>query len=361
MNAPRRVTFPHMGNYWIAFETLVEMLGAEAVVPPKMTRHTLEAGAQESPEFVCVPFKYNMGNFLETLDRGGVDIIAQAGGGCRFGYYGEVQEAILSDLGYEFEMVNLIEATGLVDLVRQIRRVQPSASFALAARALAVAFRQAQAIEAVEEFWRLNAGFEIERGSIDRIAAGFYRDLRRTRTRRAVRALERRTLERLAAVPLDKPADPLRIGVVGELYVLMEPFASCEVERRLVEAGAEVHRFITLTSIITNGLRGRGHVEHALETAGPWVEYHLGADATDSVAKTWELMNRGFDGMVHLKPFGCMPEVSAMSVLQRISREHTFPILFLSLDAQTAEAGVATRIEAFCDMLMMRRRRVVSA
>ena len=50
-------------------------------------------------------------------------------------------------------------------------------------------------------------------------------------------------------------------------------------------------------------------------------------------------MDEGFDGMVHVKPFGCMPEVTAMSALQRISRERTFPILFMSYDVQTSEHG----------------------
>lgn len=357
MSERRRVTFPHLGEYWVAFETLADMLGAEPVVPPKMTLHTLETGAHVSPEFVCVPFKYNMGNFLESLERGGIDVIVQAGGGCRFGYYGEVQEAILSDMGYEFELVNLIEAKSLPRLIHEIRRVQPSATYVQAARALAVAFRQAQAIEAVDEYVRGNVGFEVERGAMDRVVAAFMRELRQTRTLRAVRDVRERALGELASVPVDKPAHPLRVGVVGELYVLMEPFANCGVERKLAEAGVEVHRFITLTSLITHGLAGRKHVRKLLEATGPWVEFHLGADATESVAKTWELMNAGFDGMVHVKPFGCMPEVSAMSALQRISREHVFPILFLSYDAQTAEAGVRTRVEAFCDMLAMRRRR----
>lgn len=361
MTGKRRITFPHMGEYWIAFETLAEMLGAEAVIPPRMTRHTLEAGARVSPEFVCVPFKYNMGNFLETLEGRGADVIVQAGGGCRFGYYGEVQEAILKDMGYDFELVNLIKAESAAQLVREIRRMQPSASYVRAARAVAVAYRQAQAIEAAEDYVRLNIGFEVERGAMDRVLDSFLRDLRKTRTLRAVREVRDRGLAELAAVPIDKPADPLRVGVVGELYVLMEPFANCGVERKLAAAGVEVHRFITGTSLIAQGVGGRKHVRHALEAAGPWVEYHLGADATESVAKTWELMNAGFDGMVHLKPFGCMPEVSAMSALQRISREHTFPILFLSYDAQTAEAGVQTRVQAFCDMLAMRRRRDKSA
>ena len=45
-----------------------------------------------------------------------------------------------------------------------------------------------------------------------------------------------------------------------------------------------------------------------------------------------------------------------MSALQRISRERSFPILFMSYDAQTSETGMMTRIEAFCDMLEMRRK-----
>ena len=46
-----------------------------------------------------MPFKYTLGCFIEALDRG-AEVIVQAGGGCRLGFYGEVQEAILRDLGY---------------------------------------------------------------------------------------------------------------------------------------------------------------------------------------------------------------------------------------------------------------------
>lgn len=352
----RRVTFPHMGEYWVAFETLVTLLGAQAVVPPRMTKHTLEVGAQASPEFVCVPFKYNMGNFIESLESKGVNVIVQAGGGCRFGYYGEVQAAILGDMGYDFEFVNLEKVKSVSTAINEFRRVQPSASSAQVARALVVAFRQAQAIEAVEDFVRKNVGFEVERGAMKSVKDDFLRELRRSRTFLAVERLRRATLARLAAVPLDKPEDPLRVGIVGELYCLMEPFANCDVEMKIAESGVEVHRFVTLSSLVLHGIRGRRHIRSMIDQAGPWVTYHLGADGTESVARTWQLMNQRFDGMVHVKPFGCMPEVSAMSALQRVSREHTFPVLFLSYDAQTAQAGVQTRVEAFCDMLDMRRK-----
>ncbi len=40
-----------------------------------------------------------------------------------------------------------------------------------------------------------------------------------------------RPREALRALPIDKPERPLRVGIVGELYVLMEPFSNMDVER----------------------------------------------------------------------------------------------------------------------------------
>ena len=105
-DARRIMTFPHMGEYHYAIRALADLTGADVLVPPKITRKTIELGAKHSPEFVCVPFKYNLGNFIEALDRG-ANVVVQVGGGCRFSYYAEVQEAILRDLGYEFEFIRL--------------------------------------------------------------------------------------------------------------------------------------------------------------------------------------------------------------------------------------------------------------
>lgn len=351
----RLVTHPHMGAYEIAFRALIEGIGGTPVSPPRMTRHTLELGSRQSPEFVCVPFKYNLGNFIEALDAG-ANVIVQAGGGCRFGYYGEVQEQILRDLGYGFDFIMLTGDWKLSGYIDGFKRIVPGVSHARIARSFALAWVKAKAIESAEDFWRKNLGFERERGAMDAILERFYRELEAASSLREVARVRSETETAVTAVPLDKPEDRLRVGVVGELYVLMEPFSNHHIERRLAEHGVEVHRFVTLTGLIEHGMRGRPHVDKMLRLAGPWVTHHLGADGTESVARTWELMQDGFDGMVHVKPFGCMPEVSAMSALQRIGREHTFPILSISYDAQTAETGIVTRIEAFCDMLAMRRR-----
>lgn len=39
-------------------------------------------------------------------------MLVQFAGPCRLGYYGELQESILRDLGYEFDMLNFATVTG---------------------------------------------------------------------------------------------------------------------------------------------------------------------------------------------------------------------------------------------------------
>ena len=71
-----------------------------------MTKRTIELGAKYSPDFVCAPFKCMMGCYIEALEQG-ANVLIQTGGTCRLGYYGELHEQILKDMGYDFEMFNL--------------------------------------------------------------------------------------------------------------------------------------------------------------------------------------------------------------------------------------------------------------
>jgi predicted nucleotide-binding protein (sugar kinase/HSP70/actin superfamily) len=349
----RIVSFPHMGDYWIGIKALGELLDCDVFIPPPITKRTLELGSRHSPEFVCIPFKYNLGNFIEALDNG-ANFLVQCGGGCRFGYYGEVQEAILRDMGYDFEFVRLMGNIHPIKMYKDFHRINPDLKFWRFLKRFLLAIRMGRALDEVDDFIRKNIGFEVEPGGFEDIAKRLRVEMDETRDMAALKRIHAKALSDCAAVPVKKPERPLRVGVVGELYVLMEPFSNYFLEQELGRRGVEVHRFITITSMITDALNTH-FLRDMIKHASPYLKYHIGADGTESVGRTNKLMKEGFDGMVHLKPFGCMPEVNAMSALQRISREHTFPILFLSYDSQTSETGLHTRLEAFCDMLEMRR------
>ena len=57
------------------------------------------------------------------------------------------------------------------------------------------------------------------------------------------------------------------------------------------------------------------------------------------------------DGLVHVAPFNCTPEIVAQGALVALQREKGTPVLSLSFDEMTGRAGVMTRLEAFVDML----------
>ena len=107
------ISFPHVGDYYYPFSKLLTLLTEqEVIIPPPITKKTLELGTKYAPDTVCIPFKYNLGNFIESLNEG-ANILFTAGGGCRYRYYAEVTETILKDLGYQFTFYKLIKKENL--------------------------------------------------------------------------------------------------------------------------------------------------------------------------------------------------------------------------------------------------------
>ena len=102
-----KLCYPQLGNYDIPIQYFVNNgLHLEYLAPPAMTKRTIELGAKYSPDFVCAPFKCMMGCYIEALEQG-ANVLIQTGGTCRLGYYGELHEQILKDMGYDFDMFNL--------------------------------------------------------------------------------------------------------------------------------------------------------------------------------------------------------------------------------------------------------------
>ena len=88
-----KVTFPHLGNQYVATKVLLEELGVDLVIPPKCSKNTLNIGAKYSPESICLPLKVNMGNYIESISKGANTIVITGScGPCRFGYYSILQK-----------------------------------------------------------------------------------------------------------------------------------------------------------------------------------------------------------------------------------------------------------------------------
>jgi predicted nucleotide-binding protein (sugar kinase/HSP70/actin superfamily) len=350
------LSFPRLGNYHIPIAFFVrKVLQVEVLEPLPMTRRTLEVGAKYSPEFVCVPFKYNLGNFIEALERG-ANVLVQAGGGCRFGYYAEVQEQILRDLGYQFEFINIVPTAKITpwSIYKKFKEINYNLNILRFIYYFYLVFRMTKMMESMEKYIRENGGFATKEKSLITIYQQFLTSLNTTNSWSDLKRKYLRYNRLLKAIELDKPSDYLKIGIIGELYTAMEPFSNCDIETNLISKKIAVTRLTTVTYLVFDKLRNRRQIINA---AGQYATYSLGADGTDNIARAKYFGEHGYDGIIHTKPFACTPEVDAMPILQKISRDYNIPILYLSFDAQTSEEGILTRIEAFYDMVKMRRDR----
>ena len=62
------------------------------------------------------------------------------------------------------------------------------------------------------------------------------------------------------------------------------------------------------------------------------------------------------DGMITVTAFGCGPDSLMVERITRKAKRFNKPLLNLTIDEQTGEAGFITRLEAFVDMLFRKKR-----
>lgn len=348
------VSFPRMSNYHnVIYALLKNTLGnAKIIIPPNMTKRTIELGNKYSPDFVCTPFKYNLGNFIESLEQGATYIF-QAGGGCRFGYYSELQEQILKDLGYSFSFITVFDSKGinLKEVFGKFKEVNPKLSFKKFIYYFLLAIKSVNYLDDLENRIREKIVFQKEEKYLENLNNELLEEIKNIKDFKTLKKVYKSYLMKINSAPLEKK-DVLKIGIVGELYTAMEPFSTFNLEKKLWDMGIYTKRYTTVTYLLFE--KGK-QMPNLLKKAKKYITYELGADGTESVAHSLEFCELGYDGIIHTKPFGCIPEINAMSILNKMSQDYKIPILYFTFDTLTSEAGVNTRLEAFHDMMQMKK------
>ena len=350
----RKITFPHMGNMHIPLKALFEKMGFTVIVPPLCTNRTLELGVKYSPEFACLPLKINIGNFIEALELGADTIIMAGGiGPCRFGYYGEVQREILENLGYKFEMIVLEPPKGhFLDLMKKIRSIFNLKELFHATQ---IAWNKGLLLDEVDKLSFKIRPIELNRGETDSVYNQALKEIEKTNTIEDLSNLKDEIEMKFNSIARNKSKNPPKVGLVGEIYTVLEPFVNIQIEKQLGGLGVEVKRSIYITDWIRENLfpaifKPREH-KQLLELAKPYINCFIGGHGQETVAQVVNFSKHDYDGVIQLLPFTCMPEIVAKSVLPKVSQNHDISVMTLVLDEHTAETGLITRLEAFVDMI----------
>lgn len=358
-----KVTFPHMGNLYIVLQSLFESLGTEVVVPPFCTKRTLELGVLHSPEFACLPLKINVGNFIEALENGADTIVMGGGiGPCRFGYYGEVEREILKDLGFDFKMV-IVEPpkNNFLKLVSDIRvltnRKQNSLKNII--KAAIIAWKKAILLDTADMKLSQIRAKEKTKGETDKKYKEIIEQIKCIKKESELDEYKPVILKTFDNIEIVKDKDFPKIGIVGEIYTVLEPFVNLEIEAELNSLGTEVHRSVYLTdwvriNLFPSFLKPKDHKE-MLKLAEPYIGRFIGGHGQETIAQIANFAKNDFDGVIHLLPFTCMPEIVAKSAIPRVAKDYSIPVMTLVLDEHSGKAGVRTRLEAFVDMIVQKK------
>lgn len=354
MKNDKVISFPHLGDYYIPIKYLLKKLTTLKVVEsPPITKKTIELGSKYSPDFVCVPFKYNLGNFIETINQG-ANVLIQAGGGCRYGYYAEVQEKILKDLGYNFELYSLVDNDKMTpkSIYQVFKKIDKKISLIKMIYYIPLTILMIYYMDKIDDYIRLNIGFEKEKNSFINLKKKMLEDFTKSFSYLSLIKKYFKYKKMFKKLKINKPQNCLKVGIIGELYTSMEPFSSYFLEKELASMNIEVKRFTNVSYLL---YKKRLERKKNLKYIEKYCKYTIGADGMDNIYRAKYLIDQGYDGLIHIKPFGCTPEIGAIPIIQRVCQDGKMPIIYFSFDVETSEAGIKTRLEAFYDMLKIKK------
>lgn len=316
---PRSLFFYTYLPFWYTFWA---ELGYEVVVSPLTNKAILDRGVEEASTDLCVPVKVFHGHVAHLASQQ-VDAIflprmvnvgSQATFCPKFLALPEMVKYSMRNLPALIEVrVNLTSPWSLRSLCRKIQRE-----------------------------WAPNKDFR----------TAYYRAVSAQKTFEA--ALIRGELVAPALRPYtgDKRDElgvneagkfQLDIAVLGYPYTVHDAFLNGGLLRKLQRLGARVH---TADMVPARELRRyRLHKE---------LFWHY-SNMVLKAGKFWMQSERRVDGVIHVSTFACAPDAMLGKMLELEAKLRGVPLVTLTLDEQTGQAGLDTRIEAFVDMLARRK------
>ena len=357
-----KVTYPHMGYLNIPVLSMLNNLGVEVIEAPPISKKTLELGSLYSPEGVCLPYKINMGNFIESIDQGADTLVSICGAGkCRMGFYNAVQKIHFKEK--EQVQFYMLDTNHLFsDLYRFLRTMAPQASRLVVLKNIAMAIKLLKALDAMNEAKNFYGARTNSPEQIIKIYRGGSQELAKCIDFKKINSTRDTTINLIGALCNNNHRQPPKVVLIGEFYVLLEPYVNHSIEDLLIKQGIEVKKFVytgnwVYSNTLLQGLGLYREEKAYLDKAKPYLNYHVGGDGLKSVGSALQCAREGYDGIIHIYPFGCMPEVVAQSALKNIASDYKLPLLTLSIDEHSSDVGIVTRIEAFADCIKRKYQR----
>lgn len=358
----KKVAFPHMGNVYIAWSAALKKLGVEPFVPPYSSKKTLELGSKYSPDSICLPYKLILGNFMQALEKD-VDYVAMISspGICRLGEYGQSIRHVLKDLGYDSKYIELQLYDGFKGMYKFLNELSDTRNPITIIKAINIAVRKVFVLDRIENLFSYYRARETVQGTAEKNYHKALNIIIDADNVRQLKKAEKAAVEEIKKTEIDINREIVNVDITGEIFLVQDPFSNQNIEKELGRMGVQTRRSLTVSSFLKDAIipkwfkKGETHLERAFRMARPYLMRDIGGDALESVSDVAYANERGIDGIIHVSPFTCMPEIMSQNIFPTMREDCEIPILTLILDEQTGRAGYITRLEAFVDLMKRKK------
>jgi predicted nucleotide-binding protein (sugar kinase/HSP70/actin superfamily) len=318
-------------RYFPLWKTLLEQMGAQVVLSSHTGGKLLEDGVRHCVDDICVPVKLYYGHVLDLRDRADRIFISRVVSVEKsdsdtytcpklIGLPDMIKRS-LEDLPPLLEFVIDVQNTSLKTSARRLAD-ELGASTAVARKALA------ESLLVQSRFERQLAGGLAPEKAMEKAFANGNGDT--------------------GDVPDVQPAvDEINIGLVGHEYLIHDPYISHNLPEKLRRMNANA---VLMSSVPAEV------IEREL-TNYPDISWSYEKELLGAASHF--LRRSDIDGVILVIGFACGPDSIIGEIINReVKQPDSPPLTTLVLDEHTGEAGVATRVEAFVDLIRRARKRL---
>jgi predicted nucleotide-binding protein (sugar kinase/HSP70/actin superfamily) len=312
-------------QYYPMWKTFFDGLGAEVVVSPPTTQAILASGSSRVVADTCLPVKAFCGHVLALV------------GECDYIFIPAIRSV-------KRRIYNCSKFLGLPDMTKAVIPESPP----ILDIDIDINKGKGELYQAIYKLGRRFTWnpFRVRKATIAAWQAHLkYRQLMSSYSLTPPQAIDRMP-NKIEVKPETPPPTQATIAVVGHPYLLYDEHINHRLIHRLEQAHYKVLTPEMLTpkqleSAITR-LVGRPYWTYEEEVVGAGGHY----------------LESGADGVIGIMAFGCGPDSLMMNIVQRrAAKLRTSSFMCLTVEEHTAEAGIATRLEAFLDMIQRRKKK----
>jgi predicted nucleotide-binding protein (sugar kinase/HSP70/actin superfamily) len=316
-------TLFYYSYYPLCYKFLTE-LGAEVIFSEKTNKTTIEAGLNTSSNELCIPLKVLYGHVLYLKDKVDYIFLPYVISSSKGSYYcpkiigsPDIIKANISGielLSFDVDIDNLY--TSILSSLREV--------------ATKLSLNPLKIYSAYKDAWEYQKKFDRY------ITKGILFD-------DAVRLMDKEDGKKQAIEILRKErAKPTTIAIIGHTYIINDAHINFNIIKKLREKNIQVLTSDKLTEAEINS-----NIKYIKKPHWSLGSRVLGAGIYYSKDKT-------VDGIIYITPFSCSSD-SLIKEYMDANLEDNKPIMTLTVDEHSSDAGMITRIEAFLDMIDRRK------